>query len=101
MTKEFDVFLNNPILQSKPFDFSSQKIIVLLQYLLLGFLWQVASCAFPPSLKNSVHVSISFACKLIPAEDGESDEHVVLVSQSGTVNRIKIQDVSIQSRFAR
>ncbi|XP_039136129.1 DNA gyrase subunit A, chloroplastic/mitochondrial-like [Dioscorea cayenensis subsp. rotundata] len=35
------------------------------------------------------------------AEDGESDEHVVLVSQSGTVNRIKIQDVSIQSRFAR
>ncbi|KAJ0978070.1 hypothetical protein J5N97_013544 [Dioscorea zingiberensis] len=35
------------------------------------------------------------------AEDGESDEHVVLVSQSGTVNRIKVRDISIQSRFAR
>ncbi|XP_016180361.1 DNA gyrase subunit A, chloroplastic/mitochondrial isoform X1 [Arachis ipaensis] len=35
------------------------------------------------------------------AEDGESDEQVVLVSQSGTVNRIKVQDISIQSRFAR
>ncbi|KAK9290665.1 hypothetical protein L1049_008838 [Liquidambar formosana] len=35
------------------------------------------------------------------AEDGESDEQVVLVSQSGTVNRIKIRDVSIQSRYAR
>ncbi|KAK9154530.1 hypothetical protein Sjap_002010 [Stephania japonica] len=35
------------------------------------------------------------------AEDSESDEQVVLVSQSGTVNRIKVRDVSIQSRFAR
>ncbi|KAF8009652.1 hypothetical protein BT93_J0611 [Corymbia citriodora subsp. variegata] len=35
------------------------------------------------------------------AEDGESDEQVVLVSQSGTVNRIKVQDISIQSRYAR
>uniref|UniRef100_A0A1J3FZQ7 DNA gyrase subunit A, chloroplastic/mitochondrial n=1 Tax=Noccaea caerulescens TaxID=107243 RepID=A0A1J3FZQ7_NOCCA len=35
------------------------------------------------------------------AEDGESDEQVVLVSQSGTVNRIKVRDVSIQSRRAR
>ncbi|XP_015946850.1 DNA gyrase subunit A, chloroplastic/mitochondrial [Arachis duranensis] len=35
------------------------------------------------------------------AEDGESDEQVVLVSQSGTVNRIKVRDISIQSRFAR
>ncbi|GAU40740.1 hypothetical protein TSUD_14250 [Trifolium subterraneum] len=35
------------------------------------------------------------------AEDGESDEEVVLVSQSGTVNRIKVRDISIQSRFAR
>lgn len=34
-------------------------------------------------------------------EDGESDEQVVLVSQSGTVNRIKVRDVSIQSRYAR
>ncbi|KAL5568720.1 hypothetical protein UlMin_025295 [Ulmus minor] len=35
------------------------------------------------------------------SEDGESDEEVVLVSQSGTVNRIKVRDVSIQSRYAR
>ncbi|KFK38460.1 hypothetical protein AALP_AA3G116000 [Arabis alpina] len=35
------------------------------------------------------------------AEDGESDEQVVLVSQSGTVNRIKVRDISIQSRRAR
>ncbi|KAM7508517.1 hypothetical protein LguiA_018970 [Lonicera macranthoides] len=34
-------------------------------------------------------------------ENGESDEQVVLVSQSGTVNRIKIRDISIQSRHAR
>ncbi|KAJ4898420.1 hypothetical protein Rs2_25214 [Raphanus sativus] len=34
-------------------------------------------------------------------EDGESDEQVVLVSQSGTVNRIKVRDISIQSRRAR
>lgn len=34
-------------------------------------------------------------------DDGESDEQVVLVSQSGTVNRIKVRDISIQSRFAR
>ncbi|XP_016714164.1 DNA gyrase subunit A, chloroplastic/mitochondrial isoform X2 [Gossypium hirsutum] len=33
--------------------------------------------------------------------DGESDEQVVLVSQSGTVNRIKVRDISIQSRYAR
>ncbi|XP_050209643.1 DNA gyrase subunit A, chloroplastic/mitochondrial [Mercurialis annua] len=35
------------------------------------------------------------------AGDGESDEQVVLVSQSGIVNRIKVRDISIQSRFAR
>ncbi|KAH6794279.1 DNA GYRASE A [Perilla frutescens var. hirtella] len=29
-------------------------------------------------------------------DDGESDEQVVLVSQSGTVNRIKVGDISIQ-----
>ncbi|XP_073038391.1 DNA gyrase subunit A, chloroplastic/mitochondrial-like isoform X2 [Primulina eburnea] len=34
-------------------------------------------------------------------EDGESDEQVVLVSHSGIVNRIKVRDVSIQSRYAR
>jgi DNA gyrase subunit A len=35
------------------------------------------------------------------AEDGESDEQVVLVSQSGTVNRIKVKDISVQSRRSR
>ncbi|XP_010558248.1 PREDICTED: DNA gyrase subunit A, chloroplastic/mitochondrial isoform X2 [Tarenaya hassleriana] len=35
------------------------------------------------------------------AEDGESDEQVVLVSHSGTVNRIKVRDISIRSRRAR
>ncbi|KAL0916129.1 hypothetical protein M5K25_013613 [Dendrobium thyrsiflorum] len=34
-------------------------------------------------------------------EDGESDEQIVLVSQSGTVNRIKVRDISVQSRYAR
>ncbi|KAL8114869.1 hypothetical protein AgCh_021637 [Apium graveolens] len=34
-------------------------------------------------------------------EDGKSDEQVVLVSQAGTVNRIKVRDISIQSRYAR
>ncbi|XP_073278025.1 DNA gyrase subunit A, chloroplastic/mitochondrial-like isoform X1 [Primulina huaijiensis] len=34
-------------------------------------------------------------------DDGESDEQVVLVSHSGIVNRIKVRDVSIQSRYAR
>ncbi|XP_015690124.2 probable DNA gyrase subunit A, chloroplastic/mitochondrial [Oryza brachyantha] len=34
-------------------------------------------------------------------DDGQSDEQVVLVSQSGTANRIKVKDVSIQSRSAR
>ncbi|KZV47303.1 DNA gyrase subunit A, chloroplastic/mitochondrial [Dorcoceras hygrometricum] len=37
----------------------------------------------------------------VGAEDGESDEQVVLVSQSGTVNRIKVRDISVQSRYAR
>ncbi|XP_021773396.1 DNA gyrase subunit A, chloroplastic/mitochondrial-like [Chenopodium quinoa] len=35
------------------------------------------------------------------SEDGESDEHIILVSQSGTINRIKVRDISIQSRYAR
>ncbi|KAI3987479.1 hypothetical protein MKX01_017177 [Papaver californicum] len=35
------------------------------------------------------------------AEDGRTDEQVVLVSQSGTINRFKVQDISIQSRYAR
>jgi len=37
----------------------------------------------------------------LPVEDGESDEQVVLVSRSGTINRIKVRAISIQSRFAR
>lgn len=42
-----------------------------------------------------------FAVGFSMGEDGDSDEQVVLVSQSGTVNRIKVRDISIQSRFAR
>lgn len=38
---------------------------------------------------------------MLITEDGESDEQVVLVSQAGTVNRIKVRDISIQSRYAR
>ncbi|KAF6151967.1 hypothetical protein GIB67_010541 [Kingdonia uniflora] len=34
-------------------------------------------------------------------EEGDSDEQVVLVSQSGTVNRLKVRDIAIQSRTAR
>ncbi|KAG5022946.1 hypothetical protein JHK85_019288 [Glycine max] len=37
---------------------------------------------------------------LSQCKNGESDEQVVLISQSGTVNRIKVRDISIQSRFA-
>ncbi|CAM8961058.1 unnamed protein product [Rhodiola kirilowii] len=46
-------------------------------------------------------LSAFFVVGFSRAEDGESDEQVVLVSQSGTVNRIKVRDISIQSRFAR
>ncbi|KAJ1686088.1 hypothetical protein LUZ63_017478 [Rhynchospora breviuscula] len=35
------------------------------------------------------------------ADDGESDEQLVLVSESGIVNRIKVRDISIQSRSSR
>ncbi|CAL4919724.1 unnamed protein product [Urochloa decumbens] len=42
-----------------------------------------------------------FVAGLSLGDDGESDEQVVLVSQSGTVNRIKVKDISIQSRHAR
>jgi DNA gyrase subunit A len=42
-----------------------------------------------------------FVAGLSLGDDGESDEQVVLVSQSGTVNRIKVKDISIQSRYAR
>nr|XP_043633899.1 DNA gyrase subunit A, chloroplastic/mitochondrial [Erigeron canadensis] len=42
-----------------------------------------------------------FVVGFTTADDGESDEQVVLVSQSGTVNRIKVRDIPVQSRFAR
>ncbi|GJN22900.1 hypothetical protein PR202_gb10507 [Eleusine coracana subsp. coracana] len=42
-----------------------------------------------------------FVAGLSLSDDGESDEQVVLVSQSGTVNRIKVNDISIQSRAAK
>ncbi|KAF5769506.1 putative DNA topoisomerase (ATP-hydrolyzing) [Helianthus annuus] len=42
-----------------------------------------------------------FVVGFTTADDGESDEQVVLVSQSGTVNRIKVRDIPVQSRYAR
>ncbi|KVI08482.1 hypothetical protein Ccrd_013144, partial [Cynara cardunculus var. scolymus] len=42
-----------------------------------------------------------FVVGFTSAEDGESDEQIVLVSQSGTVNRIKVRDIPIMKRFAR
>ncbi|KAL3623290.1 hypothetical protein CASFOL_032106 [Castilleja foliolosa] len=47
------------------------------------------------------HLAAVFVVGFSVGEDGESDEEVVLVSQSGTVNRIKVRDISIQSRYAR
>ncbi|KAI7734629.1 hypothetical protein M8C21_018973 [Ambrosia artemisiifolia] len=47
------------------------------------------------------HLAAVFVVGFTTAEDGESDEQVVLVSQSGTVNRIKVRDIPIQSRYAR
>ncbi|KAL6327726.1 hypothetical protein AAG906_024695 [Vitis piasezkii] len=47
------------------------------------------------------HLAAVFVVGFSLTEDGESDEQVVLVSQSGTINRIKVRDISIQSRFAR
>ncbi|EPS61472.1 hypothetical protein M569_13325, partial [Genlisea aurea] len=42
-----------------------------------------------------------FVVGLSTGGGGGCDEQVVLVSQSGTVNRIKVRDISVQSRFAR
>ncbi|KAJ9541226.1 hypothetical protein OSB04_027732 [Centaurea solstitialis] len=42
-----------------------------------------------------------FVVGFTTADDGESDEQIVLVSQSGTVNRIKVRDIPIKKRFAR
>lgn len=47
------------------------------------------------------NLAAAFVVGFSVGEDGESDEQVVLVSQSGTVNRFKVRDISIQSRFAR
>ncbi|KAL7120287.1 hypothetical protein ACP275_02G114300 [Erythranthe tilingii] len=51
------------------------------------------------SLEN--RLAAVFVVGFSVGEDGESDEQVVLVSQSGTVNRIKVRDISVQSRYAR
>ncbi|CAI0445841.1 unnamed protein product, partial [Linum tenue] len=47
------------------------------------------------------HLAAVFVVGFSLTEDFESDEQVVLVSQSGTVNRIKVRDISIQPRYAR
>ncbi|KAI7749605.1 hypothetical protein M8C21_030118, partial [Ambrosia artemisiifolia] len=51
-------------------------------------------------LRRPDHLAAVFVVSFTTAEDGESDEQVVLVSQSGTVNRIKVRDIPIQSRYA-
>ncbi|XP_051121094.1 DNA gyrase subunit A, chloroplastic/mitochondrial isoform X2 [Andrographis paniculata] len=53
-------------------------------------------CKFSPEDRLAAVFVVGFS-----VGDGESDEQVVLVSQSGTVNRIKVRDISIQSRYAR
>ncbi|GJM97030.1 hypothetical protein PR202_ga13925 [Eleusine coracana subsp. coracana] len=58
----------------------------------------VNSCnKLPPDCR----LAAVFVAGLSLSDDGESDEQVVLVSQSGTVNRIKVNDISIQSRAAK
>ncbi|CAN6322188.1 unnamed protein product [Urochloa humidicola] len=52
-------------------------------------------------LPEDCRLAAVFIAGLSLGDDGESDEQVVLVSQSGTVNRIKVKDISIQSRYAR
>ncbi|KAL5994935.1 hypothetical protein ACLOJK_024992 [Asimina triloba] len=52
-------------------------------------------------LPSDVRLAAVFVVGYSLEEDGESDEQLVLVSQSGTINRIKVQDISIQSRRAR
>eukprot|EP01018_Ginkgo_biloba_P037927 Gb_03542 [translate_table: standard] len=42
-----------------------------------------------------------FVVGLSLSGDGESDEQIVLVSHSGTLNRIMVRNISIQSRYAR
>ncbi|CAD6207276.1 unnamed protein product [Miscanthus lutarioriparius] len=52
-------------------------------------------------LPEDCRLAAVFVAGLSLSEDGESDEQVVLVSQSGTVNRIKVKDISVQSRRSR
>ncbi|KAK8969191.1 hypothetical protein KSP40_PGU007388 [Platanthera guangdongensis] len=52
-------------------------------------------------LQSDDRLAAMFVVGYSSEEDGESDEQIVLVSQSGTVNRIKVRDISIQSRSAR
>ncbi|KAL5209965.1 hypothetical protein ABZP36_005588 [Zizania latifolia] len=55
------------------------------------------SFKLPPNCRLAAVFVVGFSL----ADDGESDEQVVLVSQSGTVNRIKVKDVSIQTRRSK
>ncbi|RWR90322.1 DNA gyrase subunit A, chloroplastic/mitochondrial isoform X1 [Cinnamomum micranthum f. kanehirae] len=69
---------------------SSFRLLPLRRVGLIGY-------KLPPDVCLSAVFVVGFSL----AEDGESDEQLVLVSQSGTINRIKVQDISIQSRYAR
>ncbi|PKA51188.1 DNA gyrase subunit A, chloroplastic/mitochondrial [Apostasia shenzhenica] len=52
-------------------------------------------------LQPDDRLAAMFVAGYLLEEDGESNEQIVLVSQSGTINRIKVRDISLQSRFAR
>ncbi|KAG6525682.1 hypothetical protein ZIOFF_015648 [Zingiber officinale] len=54
----------------------------------------------PPDCRLAAVYVVGFSLSATN-EDGESDGQLVLVSQSGTVNRIKVRDISIQSRASR
>ncbi|XP_042458589.1 probable DNA gyrase subunit A, chloroplastic/mitochondrial [Zingiber officinale] len=54
----------------------------------------------PPDCRLAAVYVVGFSLSA-SNEDGESDGQLVLVSQSGTVNRIKVRDISIQSRASR
>ncbi|XP_078149625.1 DNA GYRASE A [Carex rostrata] len=52
-------------------------------------------------LPQEVRLAGVFVVGYSLADDGESEEQLVLVSQSGTLNRIKVRDISIQTRPSR
>lgn len=52
-------------------------------------------------LPEDCRLAAVFVVGVSLADDGGSDEQVVLISHGGTVNRIKVKDISIQGRGAK